>query len=162
VASQTEYAKPSRSYAVTRVEYATNGKLKPIDFRQLDSIDVNTNTTVTGIPQYYYYFDDVIGLYPAPSESSITITVHSYDEPAQPTSTSTLEIPTRYHQRLVIGVAYYMSLKELGHPNTSLLLSMWQKALADTVKEERARKSKDTPNRVLREEDLPATALGTI
>lgn len=161
VASQQEYAKPTRAIEIKRVEY--NGKkLAPIDFRTLDSIDLDTTTTVTGTPQYYYWFDDVLGLHPVPDTASLTIKVYSYDYPAFPSSTSTLEIPVQYHYALVYGVRALMSPKELGHPNTAFYQQEWEDAIYDVVKSERKRKRADTARRVIREEDLPSTQLGYI
>lgn len=160
VASQQEYAIPTRALAVKRVEY-DGQKLRPISFQQLDSIDLNTATTITGTPQYYYHFDESIGLFPAPSTAGKNITVYSYDEPSVPTSTSTLEIPTRFHGYLVVGVAYYMSLKELGHPHTPRFEVHWARAI-DKVRRSVRLRNKDNFHTVLREEDQPSTNLGMI
>lgn len=161
VASQVEYSKPTRAIEIKRVEYDSK-KLDPIDFRQLDSIDLNTNTTVTGTPQYYYWFDDVIGLHPAPDTAGLTIKIYSYDYPAVPSATTTLEVPVQYHDALVFGVRAMMSGKELGHPNTSFYDQKWEEAVRDVVRKERHRKRADKFRRVLREEDLPATSQGYI
>lgn len=166
VASQQEYAVPNRMLAVKRVTYDSE-KLKPISLQQLDSIDLNTNTTVTGTPQYYYHYDDAFGLYPAPQEDAKNIVVFSFDEPSVPTSISTLEIPTRFHGFLVIGTAFYMSLKELGHPHVSRFEWMWNdsrnphNAIMKTKRSVRMM-NKDNFNVVLREEDQPSTNLGMI
>jgi len=166
VAGQREYAVPNRLIAVKRVEYDSE-KLKPISFQQLDSIDLNTNTTVTGIPQYYYHFDDAFGLYPAPSTADVPITVYSYDQPSVPTDTSTLEIPIQYHGYLTIGTAFYMSLKELGHPHVSRLEYMWNAPGNPNSCIMKAKRSvrmmnKDNFNVVLREENQPSTYLGLV
>jgi len=160
VANQQEYAKPSRMLAVKRIEF-DGEKLKPISLQRLDSIDLNSNTTVTGTPQYYAFFDSSIILYPTPSTADLTITIYSYDEPSVPTSTSTLEVPSRFHGYLVIGTAYYMSLKELGHPHVIRLEGQWINAVR------RARASvkmfnKDNFHVVLREQDQPQTPLGMV
>jgi hypothetical protein len=160
VASQQEYAVPSRLLAVKRVEY-DGEKLRPISFTQLDSIDLNTNTTVTGTPQYYYHFDESFGLFPAPDTAGDTIKIYTYDEPSVPTSSSTLEIPTRFHGYLVIGVAYYMSLKELGHPHAPRFEIQWARAI-DKVRKSVRMRNKDQFATVLREEDQPSTHLGMI
>lgn len=160
VASQKEYAVPSRMISVKRVEY-NGAKLMPISFRKHDSINTSTSTTVTGTPQYYYFFDDVLGLYPAPSAASVTIKTYTYDEPSPTTASSTLEIPTQYHMYLVIGTAYYMSLKELGHPQTDRFRLQWEAALKKVLHAERL-KNKDALYQVMREEDLPSTLLGAI
>lgn len=166
VADQQEYAVPSRMLAVKRVEFDSE-KLRPISFQELDSIDLNTNTTVTGTPQYYYHFDESFGLFPTPSASGTTIKIYSYDQPSVPTSTSTLEVPSRFHGYLVIGVAYYMSLKELGHPHVQRLELQWNSlanpnsAIAKVRRHIRMR-NKDNFATVLREEDQPSTHLGMI
>jgi len=166
VASQQEYSVPSRMLAVKRVEYDSS-KLKPISFQQLDSINLNTNTTVTGTPQYYYYFDESFGLYPAPSSAGDTIKIYSYDEPSVPTSTSTLEIPSRFHNHLVIGVAYYMSLKELGHPHVQRFEWLWNhpgnpRNSINQVRTAIRMRNKDNFHVVMREQDQPSTVLGLV
>ena len=166
IANQQEYATPTRMLAIKRLEFDSE-KLKPISLQQLDSIDLNTNTTVTGTPQYYYHYDDAFGLYPAPQTADLDIKVYSFDEPSVPTSTSTLEIPTRFHNYLIWGTAFYMSLKELGHPHTQRFEWMWnhggnpQNAINKTRRSVRMM-NKDNFNVVLKEVDQPSTNLGMI
>ena len=166
VANQQEYAAQGRLMSVKRLEYDSE-KLMPITFQKLDSIDFNTNTTVTGTPQYYYHFDESFGLFPTPTASGDTITVYTYDQPSVPTSTSTLEIPTRFHGYLVLGVAYYMSLKELGHPHTRLYEQQWNSlanpnnAIAKVRRAMRMR-NKDNFHVVTVEENQPSTQLGMV
>lgn len=166
VADQQEYAKPTRTLAMKRITFDGN-KLAPISLQKLDSIDWNTNTTVTGTPQYYYYFDQAFGLYPAPSTADLEIKVFSYDAPSVPTDVSTLEIPIQYHMYLVIGVAYYMSLKELGHPQTARYEWMWngtgnrENCIMKTKRSVRMQ-NKDNMNVVIKEEDQPQTIMGLV
>lgn len=165
VASQQEYAVPSRMIAVKRVTWDGN-KLKPITPLQLDSIDQNSVTTTVGTPQYYYYYDDAFGLYPIP-DSAKTIKIHSCDEPDKPTSLTTLEIPTQFHGYLVIGVAYYMSLKELGHPHVQRFEFQWNGAnnrnsMIAKVRRSMRMRFKDQLHTVIREEDQPSTHLGMV
>lgn len=165
VADQAEYSKPTRSISIKRIVYDSTGsniKLAPIDYRTLDSIDPNITGASTGTPQYYMSFDDVIEFYPTPDTSGETIKIYSYDLPDQTTSTSVLEIPIRYHKDLIIGVAYLMSLKELGHPNTNALRQEWYNAIQRIKRDERKLKRGDSFTRVKREEDLPGTMLGAI
>jgi hypothetical protein len=159
VASQQEYTRPTRAFKIKRVEYA-NQKLDVIDFRGLDSVYLNSTTTVTGTPQYYYEFDDVIGLYPIPDTADDTIKIYSYDYPSVPSATSTLEMPVQYHRALVMGVRALMAPKELGHPNTVFYRDEWERAVMEVKRQERRRRRGDKFRRVLREEDLPNTQLG--
>lgn len=160
VASQQEYAIPDRMIQIKRVEYDSQ-KMQPITFHQLDSIDLNTNTTVTGTPQYYYFWDNAIGLYPVPDTAALTIKIYSLDDPSVPTSASTLEVPTQFHGFLAVGVAYYMSLKELGHPNTARLRDQWQISI-EKAKATWKMRNRDNLHVVTREEDLPQTVWGAI
>jgi len=161
VASQQEYSKPTRAAQVKRITY-DGQKLQKIDFRQLDSIDYNPSSTTTGTPLYYAVFDETIFLHPVPDTSALTITIQTIDFPAQPTVNSTLEIPAQYHLKLAIGVAYLMSLKELGHPNVTRFQAMWAQALEDVKEAERKKKRGDGFRIVLSEEQTVVTEFGTI
>jgi hypothetical protein len=158
VASQEEYTKPSRAIAIKRVIY-DGKKLKPISMREIDSMVIDTNTTTTGTSEFYWEFDDVIGLYRVP-DSAKTLEMWTYDEPSRPSSTSTLEIRSNYHHHLIIGVVYYMCLKELGHPNTLLYERKWEQSKFKIIGEEKKRKQRDGMRVVLREEDVPNTIIG--
>lgn len=167
VASQQEYATPSRMVSVKRVTYGGQ-KLKPITPLQLDSVDNNGATTTIGTPQYYYYYDDAFGLYPIPEDAGITIKIHTIDEPSSLTTASTsIEIPTQFHGYLVIGVAYYMSLKELGHPHVQRFETQWNgpgnrnSAIAKVRRSMRLRKQ-DQLHTVISEDHQPSTHLGMI
>jgi len=165
VADQQEYAAPSLLLAVKRITYDQQ-KLRPISQLQLDSIDFNTNTTVTGEPQYYYYEDETIGLYPVPTEDK-ELNITTYDQPAVTTSTSTLQIPSRFHGFLVTGVCWYMSMKELGHPNTRMFEYQWNGAGNPNNCINKVRKSirmvnKDQFNTVILEENQPSTPIGMV
>lgn len=125
VASQTEYAQATRAIAVKRVEYA-GVKLKNISFEELDLLDRDQSTVTTGTPKYYYYFDSAIGLYPTPDTAGDTIKIYTYDQPsALTTASTTISIPSQFHGYLILGTAWYMSFKELGHPNTSRFEFQW-------------------------------------
>ena len=124
IQGQREYATPTRMLSVKRIKY--DGRyLRRITLNQFDAITENITTEVLGRPEMYYHFDNSFGLHPAPDTADKDIVVFSYDQPSVPTASSTLEIPTQFHMYLVTGVAFYMSLKELGHPNTSRFENMW-------------------------------------
>jgi hypothetical protein len=161
VADQQEYTKPTRAVQIKRVTFDSR-KLDPLDMRMIDSINLNTTTTPTGTPQYYYWFDNVIGLYPIPSTASLTIEIWSYDYPSFPSATSTLEVPVQYHDALVFGVRAMMSPKELGHPNTSFYNEKWEQAVKDVRNMEKRRKRGDKFRRVITEEELINTQLGYV
>lgn len=159
VAAQTEYEKPTRTITIKRVEF-DGRKLEPIDFRELDKVSNQDGTAIQGTPQYYYWFDNVIGLHPTPQTADLTIRTFSYDYPSFPGTSTILEIPVQYHYALVYGVRALMSPKELGHPNTAFYDEKWENAIVDVMRLEQKRKRGDKFRVVLREEDLPLTNLG--
>ena len=166
VADQREYAVPSRMASIKRVTF-DGVPLKIITFRQLDQMDLNQSVAVTGTPQYYYYFDDAFGLYPTPETAGLDIDIQSYDQPDVPTATSTLEIPSAFHGYLVIGTTYYMSLKELGHPNVSRFEFMWNGSNNRNNCIKKAQRSmrmrnKDQLHHVVREEHQPSNFIGMV
>ena len=167
VADQKEYAVVSRALAIKRVEF-DGQKLRPITLTQLDSIDLNTNTTITGTPQYYYWFDESIGLYPVPSTADLTIKIYTLDRPpALTTASTTTEIPEQFHHHLVIGTAWYMAMKELGHPHLDRFQFQWNNPSNRNnaimqVKKSMKLRNKDQLHVVIREEDQPSTPLGMV
>ena len=166
VASQKEYANNSRMLAVKRLTY-DGIKLKQVTFLELDSIDINTGNTGTGTPMYYYFYDDVFGLHPTPVSSGKTIKVHTLDEPDRPTTTSTLEIPTQFHGYLVIGTAYYMSLKELGHPHVQRFEFLWnhpsnRNNMIQKTRRSMRMRNKDQLRTVTKESIQPSTIVGMV
>jgi hypothetical protein len=165
VADQEEYAVPARMLAIRRITY-DGRKLKRMTKLEQDAIDFNTNTTVTGTPQYYYALDDAIGLYPVPDEAK-TLKITTFDGPEPTISTSTIQIPTRFHGFLVIGVVWHMSMKELGHPNTRMFEFQWNGAGNPNNCINKVRKSirmanKDQFSTVMLEENQPSTVLGMV
>jgi hypothetical protein len=115
VAGTEDYTVPARTIEVIRVTYE-GAKLQFIDLRQYDSMNPNS-TTSSGRPAYYLVFGDTVTLYPTPSDVG-TIKYWVVEEPAVPTSGSTLLTPSAYHDVLVDGLTFEMCPKDLGHPLT--------------------------------------------
>lgn len=158
VVDQAEYSRPTRSIAVYQIVY-DGLKLKPISERMYNIVNYDTTTVPTGTPSYYMVFDDSIKLYPTPNDTK-TIEIYSYDMPDEITASSSLEIPKLFHKDLVIGVAYHMSLKELGHPHMPMLKAEWDRRIEKAKRNWERLKYRDTTLRVLNEEELPSSELG--
>ena len=161
VASQSEYSKPTNAIEVWRVTYA-GAKLQKISFRELDILSPNDTSTSTGTPSYYWYYDQVLGLHPTPSTTGDTIQVYSFDEPSIPTISSTLEVPTQYHDVLVCGLTYEMVAKEVGHPNTIYWQNRWLSGVAEVEAHVQKKRRSDRFSVVATEENALSTNLGII
>lgn len=129
IASTADYTVPVNFFDIIRVTY--NGtKLQSIDRREFDTINPSGVTT-TGTPAYYILYDDVLTLFPTPDTSSLVIKIWYHLQPAVPTASTTLEVPSRYHDVLVAGVTYRMCPKDLGHPLTLFWRDMWMSGIED-------------------------------
>lgn len=127
VASQQEYSYPLDTTKIKRITF--NGrKLYPIDFRIDDDITgYNQSTSSTGTPAYYFIWNDTISLRPIPSDVG-TLKIYAYNEPAELTITSVLEIPTQFHKDLIYFIVSEMTAKDKQFDHAQYYLNKWEKA----------------------------------
>lgn len=162
VDGQNEYSYPSKAIAIKRVTY-DGVKLDPIDFRLQDTLTLNNATTGTqSDAKYYSIWDDTLYLFPTPDEDNKTIKIFSYDEPDVVTSTSTLDVPTRYHVDIIDYVVAQMFAKDQNTPLVSYHIGRWNDAVMTAVKYQAKRKRGDGMPVVKNEDDLDVTILGAI
>jgi hypothetical protein len=161
VASQQEYSLPSNTLTVKRVTYAGK-KLKPISFREDDTITIhNAATTATGEPSYYAFWNETLYLRPVPNAVG-TLKVFSFNEPAEVSSTSVLEIPTRYHQGLVDFLISKMAAKDKNFEAASYYMNIWQKTVKEARDHERKHYRGDAFSAVQDFEMLEENYLGIV
>ncbi len=128
VAGTQEYAKPTNSLSIKRINY-DNVKLAPIDMRSDDALRFGSQTTtVTGSPIYYYEWGASIFLQPAPDAAG-TLKIFSFDGPQAVSSTSTLDVPARYHRDLAVYVLWQMALKDKNTAMADRYQSRWEAAV---------------------------------
>lgn len=161
VVGTQEYDYPTNTMAIKRVTY-DGKKLKPISFREDDAITGLSQTDTTqGTPQYYYQWNETIGLRPLPSEVK-TLKIYSYNEPAAITILSTLEIPSMFHRGLVHYAVSEMAAKDLNLQHAQYYQQKWMKILADSRKWAKRRKRTDSPANVQDEDTMVGTYLGPV
>lgn len=159
VAGTDEYAFPTRCMEVVRVTY-DGSKLQKIDRREYDSINPSSVSS-SGRPSYYLVEDDEIILYPNP-DSAVTLKYWTINEPAVPTTTSTLEIPTRYHDVLVDGLTAEMCPKDLGHPLTTFWTGKFNSGIEEIAAHVKQSKRSDRFSIVKTEEEMLTGDFGII
>lgn len=154
VASQQAYAYPTGVAEIKRITH--DGKpLALIDMQKADMLGNATGTTQTGTPTNYWIWGQYINLFPAPASSgSSNIKIWYYGEPAAVTSSSTLEIPSVYHDYLVTGTVFYMVCKEPSDPRIPLFRKEWDEALAKVRMHVQRKKRAAGFNRVNVEDQL--------
>jgi len=161
VADQQEYDYPTNTMAIKRLTYAGQ-KLMPINFREDDAITLtNSATTATGTPQYYFVWKEVIYLRPIPSAVG-TLKIYAYVEPSEVTSSTTIEVPTRYHLDLADFALWRMYLKDQNTNAAAIWQDIWngrvEKAKIDRRRELRA----DSFAAVQNIDTLPETVIGAV
>jgi len=161
VASQREYAYPTRTIAI-KIVYFDGEKLQYSNFREDDTLTINdSSSTQTGTPAFYQTWERTIFLRPVPSTAALDIDLYTYDLPNLQTSgTATLDTPTVYHNDIVHYLVAHMAAKDGNTKLSDYYLGLWlrsvQRAKAWKMKE----KSSDGPRRVRDESEMQQSWLG--
>ena len=125
VAGTQGYDFPTNAIAIKRVTW-DGQKLTPIDMREDDAITaLNQNTTDQGNPRYYWIWNRTIYLRPVPA-SAATLKLWTYNEQSTITASSTtIEIPTVHHAKLVNPVLSAMAAKDQNYNAAQYYLKLW-------------------------------------
>lgn len=158
-ANTQEYSYPSNAISIKRVTY-DGVKLSPIDQRRADSLTLNnTTTTITGSPDYYTDWNSTLSLFPVPNDAK-TLKVYTYNEPQAVTTTSTLEVPSFAHGRLINYILSEMYAKDKDFGSAQYYKQMWEQDKVQIRQWMKKRRRGDSFATVLDEESLPNTILG--
>lgn len=162
VASQQEYDYPGDAIAIKRITYGGR-KLKPISFREDDSITgLNQTTVATATPQYYYIWNETIALRPIPSGTGDEIKIWVFKEPAEILISSVIEIPTQFHKDLVKYLTMEMATKDKQFNHADRYEAKWEKAKV-AAKRWAKRKNRGDSFAVVQDEDMMVEGyLGTV
>jgi hypothetical protein len=162
VANTVSYSFPSLCIGIKRVLYDGN-KLRPIDFREYDALNLSPSSTApTGSPQYYAVWNSKLYLYPTP-DAAETVTVYPYQEPTLLTTQSTsLSTPVRVHMKLVDYVVAAMAEKDGNYQMADRYRALWEKTKGLEKRLIAKRKRTDGYALVKTEENLPNTMLGVV
>lgn len=160
VASTQEYTKPTLAMSIKRITYEGN-KLFPINMREDDALTLSDqNTTATGTPQYYFEFGTSIFLRPIPSGVG-TLKIFAYCQPDTVTSTSSLEVPTRYHAAIADYLCAMKAAKDKNFEASTFHMQKWQAAVTKAKQYERRLLRGDAFAHVNNENELPLALIGT-
>ena len=162
VADQKEYSYPTNTHSIVRVEY-NGAPLQKLSLREEDSIRYsNASTVVSGTPRYYSIFDFTLRLTPAPDTAGVTIKVFSYNQPQDISITSTLEIPTLFHDGLIDYILSKMYAKDGNMAASQYHMTLWKEVVQDAVRWKARMKRSNAYAVVGDEESLEVTVLGAI
>jgi len=161
VAGTQSYAFPTNVVSIKRVTY-DDKKLKPINMREDDAITgLNQGTTAQSSPEYYWFYDYTLYLRNIP-DAAETLKLWAYVEPSAITSTSTLEVPTEFHMKLVNYIVAEMAAKDSNFEAASYYTKKWEKAKLDVMKALKMRKRADSFGNVQDEESSVGSYLGLV
>ena len=162
VLSQRSYSLPTETISVKRIEY-NGAKLQPTTFREDDAITLsNSNSTDSGTPQYYMVWNEAFFLRPIPDTTGTEIKIYSINQPQRITTSSTMEIPTRYHLDIVKFLLREMYSKDKNLQQSSYYTGLWEQAKLRARKWEAKRKRGDSNAVVQDVENIPTTVLGLL
>lgn len=150
---------PTNAIGIKRI--SVNGvKLKPITMRDDDAITLSNSASATqGSPTYYTEWNYNLYLRPIP-DAIYTTVIHTYNDAAAITASSTLEIPTMFHFDLVDYILARMFMKDKDTQNFAAHMDMWRMHVADAVAYKNKKKRSDGFAVVQSEDTLPVTILG--
>lgn len=126
VSGTQEYAYPTNVIAIKYVTY--NGvPVDPIDLDQAQAITLNTITSsTTGSPIGYTLWNSTISLWPTPNDTQ-TLKLYTYNEAQSITTTSTLEIPSVFHIRILNYINAFMASKDQNFVTAKYYLDLWER-----------------------------------
>jgi hypothetical protein len=152
VASQQEYDFPPLANGIKRITYE-GFRLEPINMTEDDFITgFQAQSASTGTPRYYFTWNEVIHLRPIPSAVG-TLKIYTFNEPDMYTISSTIEIPTQFHRRLVNFVVSEMAYKDSNTTAGDRYEAKWQKDIKD-VKRWMAKKKRTDGFAVVQLEEM--------
>jgi len=138
VAGTREYAFPTNVTAIKRIIY--NGiRLDEVQFTVDDDLTSFYETTTNqGPPETFVQWNETLYLRPIP-DGAYTLKIYGYCEPQEVTSTSTLEVPTEYHQGLCDYLNMMMAAKDKNLQAAQWFEKRWDLTKAKAVRQERAK-----------------------
>jgi hypothetical protein len=159
VAGTQEYDFPTNSVGIKRVTY-DGKKLTKIDMIEDDILTgLNQATTAQGSPECYFIWNNVISLRPVP-DAAATLKLWTYNQPSAITVSSTLEIPSQFHARLVNYVMSMMAAKDSNYNAATYYMKMWERDLVEIRKSVRKMKRTDKFTTVKDENMIVETSIG--
>lgn len=127
VAGTQEYDFPENVIAIKRITW-DGRKLTKIDMLEDDALTgLNQQTTDQGNPEYYWIWNRTLSLRPIPGSVG-TLRLWTYNvQAAISTGTTTIEIPSQHHMRLVNPVLAGMAEKDKNYPASDRYSAKWEK-----------------------------------
>lgn len=145
-ASTRGYSLPTNTLALARAEF-DGERIYPNDFVDDDALTGNNpDDDISGTPTNYQVFGDTIYLRPVPSTSSLTLKLYLYKLPTNPSSSGTLDVPSRYHLALADYALYCILTKDKNPNMAASHLALWNQHKKMAVQTEKLRRSGDSFN----------------
>ena len=115
----------------------TDGKEQYIPFNPIRNVGLNypdnADASPSGYPQFWYFYADVIKLYPAPN-AAYTVRVRYYKKPTEITSDAAIpEVPSEFREVLVAGAAYRVLQVKDNYDQASILQNKYDEILQKLV-----------------------------
>lgn len=133
IADQQEYTFPTTIVGIIEAFY-DDKRFYPKTFAELSETNPNWRDASSGTPQYWYYYGNVLGLYPAPDTADENVDIFYVKKPLEMLGdTSRSELPDQFNE-LIILYAEYRIQKQQRDP----VMAVTWKELDDRIRELRA------------------------
>jgi hypothetical protein len=134
VASQQEYPFPTQTLAIKRL--TVNGdEAEPRTLEEV--LDLTSSAaSPTGLSYIYAIWNEVLYLGPTP-DGAYPLKIFSVNEPAEVTTSSTLEVPTRYQMDLADYVNEQMCIKDKNYVGAQVYAGKWAEKVMKAKAQER-------------------------
>ncbi len=123
VEGQRNYDFPSDAYKIKTV-LVDDKTVDLMSLKEGEDSEIWDDAT-NGTPEKYYIIDKIIYLDPPPDTAGQTITIYYYALPSNPATSSSIDIPSEYHRRLVSKILADMYGKDQNQQMMSYYMNKW-------------------------------------
>lgn len=162
VASQATYTVTASAFEIKYLKY-DGTKVHPVTFREAEAAGfLLQDVQSLGRPAYYYRWNNDIVFQPMPADAGDQIHIYSYGIHPTVTASSVISMPEALQHYLVDYLCYRITAKEVGNPQSTQYLALWNADKESAKKEMIDRNRSDSFRMVQSDEQLVYDPFGIV
>ena len=158
---QQTYTLPAPITFLTRVIW-WNYRMKLIDFRGIEAMDVYSGNQSTGNPWYYFLYGNTIGLYPTPTQIQQVFLYYIADPVYLAPSSFSFSTPFQFHAYYIDYALWRVFAKDQDIGRANFYKALWNEDLAKAQAEWNDRNKVDRISYVKDIDSYPDSDFGMI
>ena len=130
---------PTNYVQAFSIYLTSSGREKELPYRPTEQVDqlnpdpADTTRHPASVPEYWYYYEDTIRVYPAPAEA-YTLTMRYWKKPTELSGDSDVpEIPSEFQELLVVGASYRVMQVKDNYDQAGILQNKYDEILQKLV-----------------------------